>query len=577
MERRLKGEPISFGLATGRVRGYRPLPFEESGRGISPEEVEGELTMLGKALEKVGQKLEQLEREAAETVGADKAALFQAHRLMLGDPMLVDGIRELIRKGVAAGDAVVRKTLEVRALFDALPDPYLRERAADVEDVGRRLFRSLKGIPDLEDLLEAEEPFILVAEDLAPSDTVGLSPERVAGLVTERGGPTSHTAILARSLGIPAVSGIEGALDLLPEGEMVCLDGDLGGLVAAPSASTLESFRKKREAFLKEKEELNSLKNLPARTTDGVDVELWGNVGKPGDAAGVLEAGGTGVGLFRTEFLFLGCQEPPDEEEQYGSYRKMLETMAPHPVVIRTLDAGGDKDIPFLKAWVGREDNPFLGYRAIRICLDRPELFLTQLRALLRAAPFGRLRIMFPMVTGVEEVRRAKEMLRESAAELASRGESFAFPEKVGIMVETPSAAAIADLLVREVDFFSIGTNDLTQYTLACDRMNPKMARLYDPLHPGVLRMLDATARAARKGDIELGMCGEMAADERALPLLVGMGFQDLSMTPSLIPRAKRSLRNMSADACRELVSRALTLSTAEEVRAFLDGEKLRS
>lgn len=572
MERRLKGEPISPGAGTGPVRIYRALPFEETGRTVSLEEADEKIAEFDRILEAIAGKLEVLEAEAAERVGPEKAALFQAHRLMLRDPMLVDGVRILVREGMDPGDAMVRKTLEIRALFEALPDPYLRERAADVEDVGRRVFRALRNAPDLSDLLESDRPFVLIAEDLAPSDTVGLSAETVVGLLTEKGGPTSHTAILARSLGIPAVSGLGNVLEIAAEGETVCLDGDTGTVVIEPAPETVEAFRKRREALRQEKRELEQLRDLPAVTCDGLEVELWGNVGKPEDAAGVLNAGGTGVGLFRTEFLFLGCQQPPTEEEQYLSYRKILEGMAPHPVVIRTLDAGGDKDIPFIKAWTGEEDNPFLGYRAIRICLDHPELFQTQLRALLRAGVCGRLRIMFPMITGVEEVRRAKEMLDKSADQLRARGERFVLPEKVGVMVETPSAAGVADLLAREVDFFSIGTNDLTQYTLACDRMNPKLAPLYDPLHPGVLRMIHVTAEAARDAGIELGMCGELAGDETALPLLVGMGFRDLSMTPSRIPRAKRRLRELDAGDCRQLVPEVLKRATAAEVRDLLHG-----
>ncbi len=572
MERRLSGEPLSSGAGTGPVRIYRPLPFEETGKSQEDGAMERELKRFERVLEAVSERLKRLEQQAVKLVGPDKAALFQAHRLMLQDPMLVDGIRDLLRQGLDPGDAVVRKTQEIRALFEALPDPYLRERAADVEDVGRRIFRTLRGVPDLEDLLDAESAFVLVAEDLAPSETVGLPAEKIAGILTVQGGPTGHTAILARSLGIPAVSGLQNLLEELSDGDRVSLDGDEGTVVVNPSEATAEVFRKRREALLREREELGCLKDLPALTVDGLEVELWGNVGKTGDAASVLKEGGTGVGLFRTEFLYLGGQQPPTEEEQYLSYRKTLEAMAPHPVVIRTLDAGGDKDIPFIRAWTGGEANPFLGYRAIRICLDHPDLFRTQLRALLRAAPHGRLRIMFPMITGVEEIRRSREMLQKSAGELEARGEVFAFPEKVGIMVETPAAAAIADCLAREVDFFSVGTNDLTQYTLACDRMNPRLGRLYDPFHPGVLRMLDLTARAACEAGIELGMCGEMAGDESALPLLVGMGFQDLSMTPTRIGRAKRRLRNLKAQDCRKLIPEVLEQDSASGVRRILEG-----
>ncbi len=565
------GVALSPGIGIGSVVLLAPMAFEEEGREVPDAGRSAELERLERALDVSEAALIRLEEEATERLGPDKAALFGAHRLMLRDPMLVDALREAVSEGKDAADAVVAKTAEIRALFEGLPDPYLRERGADVEDVGRRLFRALKGLPDPAELSGGEgAPFVVVARDLAPSDTALLDPAAVAALVTEQGGPTSHTAIIAQSMAIPAVSAVEGALERFPQGACAVVDGLRGAVVVDPDETELAEFRRARERFFLERDEAEILKDLPAVTADGVGLGLWGNIAGPGEAREVPARGGTGVGLFRTEFLYMGRGEPPTEEEQLGAYREALEALAPHPVTIRTLDAGGDKKIPYLASLVGPEANPFLGYRAIRICLDHPEIFKPQLRALLRAAVSGNLWLMFPMIVDLDELQAAKAQLDACAAELAAEGLPWARPAKVGVMIETPGAVLLAEELAREVDFFSVGTNDLTQYLLAADRMNPKLKHLQDPLHPALIRALAAVAEAASSAAIELGMCGEMAGDPRALPLLVALGFRELSMTPSRIPWVKKALRALEARDLEGLADAALKASTAQKLQRCL-------
>lgn len=571
----LHGISLSVGYGVGPARFHRTVPFALSSesdslpsfRSESPEAAKGRFR---EALATSREQLLHLQTKSTATLGQEKAAVFTAQNLMLDDPMLSGGVEELLRDGTSPEDALVLKIREIRALFESLPDPYLRERAADVEDVGRRIFRNLLGMGTL-DLEDTDRPVVLVAEDLAPSDTAALSSETVAGILTERGGPTSHTAILAKALEIPAVSGIANIFDRVKEGMLVALDGERGEVVLAPSAEDTDRFASLREKRLRTVRQLASLRDLPAVTRDGTAVGLWGNIAKPEGTEKILACGGTGVGLFRTEFLYMGSDTPPNEEEQLEAYEKALRGMRGMPVVIRTLDAGGDKEVPALRHILGDrpEMNPFLGYRALRICLDEEELFRTQLRALLRAAPSGDLRIMFPMVTGLEDLRGAKEALARAQSELEAEG-TIVPPVKVGIMIEIPAAAAVASLLAAEADFFSVGTNDLTQYALAADRMNTRVTRWYDSFHPGVLRLLRLTAEGAGERNIELAMCGEMAGDLDAIPLLLGLGFRELSMTPSQIPWAKRLVREISVDACRDIAKKALSFGTVEEVRTYL-------
>jgi phosphotransferase system enzyme I (PtsI) len=573
--RRLRGISLSPGYGVGPARIYRTVSFALSSETEMPgpfkdDSPETARARFRKALEASRKQLLHLQTKSAATLGQEKAAVFAAQSLMLDDPMLSGGVEELLLQGTSPEDAVVLKTREIKALFESLPDPYLRERAADVEDVGRRIFRNLLGVGTL-DLEDVDEPVVLVAEDLTPSDTATLTSKTVAGILTERGGPTSHTAIIAKALEIPAVSGIEKLFDLIEEGLPVALDGERGDVILSPSAEEAARFAVLREKRLHTVRQLATLRDLPAITLDGVEIGLWGNIAKPEGTEKVLSYGGTGVGLFRTEFLYMSGDTPPGEEEQLAAYVKALKGMKGMPTVIRTLDAGGDKDVPSLRGILGdkTEMNPFLGYRALRICLDEKDLFRTQLRALLRAAPSGDLRIMFPMVAGLEDLRGARQALDQVRSELEAEGVVVP-PVKVGIMIEIPAAAAMAPRLAAEADFFSVGTNDLTQYTLAADRMNSRVTRWYDPFHPGVLQLLRLTAEGALGQNIELGMCGEMAGDLDAIPLLLGLGFQELSMTPSQIPWAKRLVRALSIGVCRDIARKALTFGTAAEVRTYL-------
>jgi phosphotransferase system enzyme I (PtsI) len=573
--RSLTGVSLSPGASVGAVRVVRQIPFVATGERIPPEHFTRELASFDAATVRAKEELAALIARGEATLGKEKAAVFEAHTLMLEDPMLLSGIRERIGAGRSAPDAVVETTGEIKAMFEAIPDAYLRERADDVEDVGRRLFRKLLGFEEID--LEGE-PFILVAEELAPSETALFTREKVLGVILERGGATSHSAILLRSLEIPAISGIEGACGRFAGVRRAVCDGDRGVAVIEPSESEEEALRSRVAKRERARAELREISTAPARTADGIDLPLWGNMAKPEDTAKILEGGGTGVGLFRTEFLFMDRPQPPSEEEQVEAYRAALRGMKGAPVVIRTLDAGGDKKVPYL-AGEQPEENPFLGFRAIRLCLKKPGLFRTQLRALLRASTEGDLRIMLPMVSGLQEVRETKKLLAECAEELRSEGFVPAERIPLGIMVEIPSAAILAREFAKEVDFFSIGTNDLTQYTLAVDRMNPQVASWYDAFHPAVLRLIAMTAEAAREAGIEIGMCGELAGDPLATPLLVGLGFSELSMSPSRIGWVKRLLRKIRLPFAREAAEAALAAGTAEEVREILTArvEKLEA
>lgn len=539
----LQGIAFSPGVAVARVRIFRNVPFQESGiPGNTSPSLEQERLSL--AREAVRKEIQHILTRAKQTLGEEKAGVFEAHLLMLDDPLWIGGMEEIVAQGFSASDAVVRKTEEIRQIFASLPDPYLRERAADVEDVGYRLFRHLLEIPSL-DLSEEEEPLVLAAADLSPSDTAGLPVKMVAALVTERGGATGHTAILAKSLEIPAVGGIPSLFESLTEGDLVAVDGETGTVILRPDGILLRAWKDRQEKDQQFRESLRALRDLPAITADGITVSLWGNIARPEATEDVLRHGGTGVGLFRTEFLYMQNSELPTEDMQFEAYKAAVIGMRGHPVVIRTLDAGGDKTVPCLASVLDPEENPFLGYRALRICLEHEEIFQPQLRALLRAGAFGDLRIMFPMVTGPEDLQRALNSLNRARNSLEKEGITPG-PVKVGIMIEIPSAALTAREMAPFVDFFSVGTNDLTQYALAADRMNPRVAPWYDNFHPGILRLLELTAEAAHSQGIELGMCGEMAGDLRALPKLLAMGFTELSMTPAQIPRVKRALRDMT-------------------------------
>lgn len=564
-QRVLKGKPLSPGLAWGRSFVYETIPFMQRNIKIKKEDVEKELDRLKEALKKTKESLQKLKDSVRRRLGEEKAGILEAHMLMLEDPMFVDEIKKAIEEGNSAEDAVFTATEKIKEMFETIPDPYLRERAADVKDVGSRLYRTLLGGKDIAQL-DTNEPIIVVANDLAASELIAISENNVVGLVLSQGGPTSHMAIIAKSLNLPAVSGID--ISLISDNCLLIVDGIRGEITINPSSDVLMQTKNNIEKLQREQEEALSLKDLPAVTPDGLRIELWGNIAHPDEASAVLSSGGSGIGLFRTEFLFMNRNTPPSEDEQFEAYRKVLDEMKPHPVVIRTLDAGGDKEIPYLN--IPKEDNPFLGYRAIRIGLTEEQLLITQLKALIRSSICGNLYIMFPMISSLWEIRRAKTLIQKAASQLDDKGMRYG-KFKVGIMIEIPSAAIMAEELAKEVDFFSIGTNDLTQYTLAVDRGNSKVSQWYDHLHPAVLKLIAMTSKAAKTQKIELGICGEMAGDPFALPVLLGLGFDELSMSPPAIPKIKRLVRKFQAERAKQVAQMALSMKDADEVRQYLN------
>lgn len=561
-----RGIPVSDGIAIARAVVLCPVEITPDPAEIAPDGAEAELSRFSEALAAAKEQIEALVESAAERLGEQQAEIFRAHLSVLEDPVLEETIQNKItQERHNAPYAIAEGIKEIAALFQQLRDPYLQERAADIRDVGRRILENATGAARVE-LSCLTEDCIVAARDLTPSETVSMDFAHTLGFVTELGGRTSHTAIISRSMEIPAVVGAAGVLEGISGGETVILDALDGCVVVDPTAAEIECYEGKRRDFLRRREALAALRDLPAQTRDGKRFELCANIGGPGDLAGAVKYGAQGVGLYRTEFLYMNNTHFPSEEEQFAAYREVAAEMgAQRPVIVRTLDIGGDKDLPYYA--FEREDNPFLGWRAIRMCLDRTDLFKTQLRAILRAGVFGKLRIMFPMIISLEELLAAREILEECRKELRAEGVPFQEDIEVGIMVETPAAVMMADVLAAHVDFFSIGTNDLTQYTLAVDRGNPRIADRYDPLHPAVLRSIKRVIDASHAAGKWTGMCGELAGDLRAAALLAGMGLDEFSMTASSIPSVKKQLRDLDFSDARALAERALAAATADEVR----------
>lgn len=537
--------------------------------------VDAELARIEGAVAQAIVDLQALCAQTEKRLGANEAAIFDAHRMMLEDPEFRSAIDTRIREEGASAEAAVQDTADQYiALFDAIDDEYLKARAGDVRDIASRLLRLLaSGAPDTAALpnqstCSLSGQTILIAEELSPSDTVSLDPAGVAGIATVRGGATSHASILAKSLGIPAVAG---AADLLQQArfeDTVIIDGDAGIAILRPSPETIALYEDRQEEQRRILRELESQKGQPSVTLDGCAIELCGNIGSPSDVQAVLENGGEGVGLFRTEFLFMERSRPPTEDEQYDAYRQVAEAFGEKPVTVRTLDAGGDKELPYLD--LPEEDNPFLGLRAIRLCLAHPDLFETQIRAILRAGVHGNLRMMLPMVNTVDEVRQAKAIIEKVKDDLEREGISFCADVPLGIMIETPAAALHADALAREVDFFSIGTNDLIQYTLACDRGNPDTASLYTPYHPAVLSLVYAAIQSANRAGIPVGMCGEAASDEKLLPVFLAMGLDSFSTDAGSILRTRYAIRSALRDRPETYLNDLLKLPTADDVVEYL-------
>ena len=531
-----KGIAASKGYAIGKVfvQEHEEIVITDA----KVDDIAKEQESLKVALDSSREQLEKIKAKAAVEMGEEKAAVFEAHITLLDDPEFTGAMNlEIENNSVNAMKAVENVTNTFVMIFESMEDAYMRERAADIKDVSKRIISNLAGKGgDAFAITEANT--IVVAHDLTPSDTAQLDRTKVIGFMTNIGGRTSHAAIMARTLEIPAVLGLGDITTSVKNGDIVILDGITGDVIINPSQDVIAEYEAKKEKFVKEQEELKKLIDVKTTTKSGKRVEVCGNIGKPEDVLGVIANGGDGVGLFRTEFLYMDRDNAPTEEEQYESYKFVLEKMEGKQVVIRTLDIGGDKTLPYLP--LPEEMNPFLGYRAIRHCLDRKELFKVQLRALLRASVYGKLCVMFPMISGIQEFMQAKEIVEECKAELKAEGKEYSDTIQWGIMVEIPAAAVMADELAKHVDFFSIGTNDLIQYTLAADRMSEKVSYLYNPMHPAVLRLIKMTIDGAHKHGKWVGMCGEMAGDEAAIPTLVEYGLDEFSMSATSILTAKK-------------------------------------
>lgn len=565
MQTTLKGQGVSVGIGIGKAIVYAKEVIAPSASG--PIVAGEELKRFKTAHERVVLQTRELSVQTREKYGESAANIFEAHIAFLEDESgFVEPILEKIGSGMSAVHAVHEIAGGIAALLAASGDTYLKERAADIEDLRDNLILGILG-RQRRSLLHLSEPYVLVAEDLTPSDTALLDTERILAIVTEKGGVTGHMSIMAQAMEIPAIVGCAGVLKAVQDGAAIAADGSTGEVVLEPEENALAHYRKKHASMLEDKRILVEYRTLESVTRDGHTVHLYANVGVAKDVERAVSYGAEGVGLVRSEFLYMQKSELPGEEDQFQAYCAILKKAAGRPVIIRTLDAGGDKDLPALH--LSQEDNPFLGYRAIRIGLDQKELLITQLRALLRAAAHGTLGIMFPMISSLEELRQAKLYLAEAAQRLESEGVPFGEAD-VGIMIEIPSAAIMAEELAKEADFFSIGTNDLVQYTIAVDRGNPKVASLYTPYHPAVLKLIASVVEAAHKQGIACGMCGEMAGDALLTPFLLGAGLKEFSMSSALVPRIRRLVRSLSFEECRRAAAEILKKSTAAEVKSYL-------
>lgn len=565
---RISGIAASPGIGLGPFLRIEPEELAVRDVPVAPEEVANELERFHAALHAARRDLVQIRDGIAAELGSQEAAIYDAHLMIVDDPEMRRSVEEQVRNDLRGAASVFRDFMSsAAARLERIEDEYLRERRADLIDVERRILRHLLGRAE-RSLLVGETPVLLVAHDLGPSDVALLDRDRVAGMITEIGGRTSHGAIVARGRGIPAVVGARDILQHVRGGAMGAIDGYAGVVEVDPDEDTARAYRERRALHEQETELLARLLDEPASTLDGHCVDLGANIELPSDVEQVIGAGADGIGLFRTEFFYLDRHEVPTEEEQYRAYRDVAERLAPRPVIFRTMDLGGDKVASYLGTT--HEANPFLGWRGIRFALRRPELFRTQIRAIYRAGAHGRVRMMFPMVSGEEELVRAIGMCREVTAALARDGVPHDPNVEIGVMVETPSAVWLADALTRHARFLSIGSNDLTQYTLAIDRDNARVTYLYEPLSPAVLRSIRHTIDAGHAGSSWVGVCGEMAGDPRTAVLLLGLGIDELSMSSYDLPRVKAAIRSVRLEDARSLAEAALRCSTAEAVKALL-------
>lgn len=566
----LIGKSASYGIGIARALVLPDIEIKiESGTAKDPA---GEISRFENALKASQEELTLLYANTLTTLGEDKAQIFEAHLMILQDPELSESIvHEIREKSYYASYSVELVAKRFIEMFEAMDNEYMRERALDIKDVSQRIIRKLLNI-DAIDLSNLKEEVIIVAHDITPSTMAGIDLKKTTGIVTEIGGKTSHTAIMARTMELPAVVGLKGATKAIRNDDVIIIDGEAGEVYVNPDQDTLRIFTEKRQRIASIKAEMQTYRDLESRTSDGQKVHLEANIASPLDLDSVKRNGAEGIGLFRTEFIYMDRDKAPDEEEQFSIYKKVLEGMENRPVVIRTLDVGGDKHLSYLN--IPKEENPFLGFRAVRYCLQDKPLFKTQLRALLRSSVFGNLSIMFPMISGLEEIEASKALLDECKVELKKEGLSYSEKIRVGIMIEIPSAAIMADILARYVDFFSIGTNDLIQYVCAVDRMNENIHHLYDPFHPGVLRLIREVIKAGENHNIEVAMCGEMAANEALTEILLGMGLTHFSMAPGSILKTKKMIREMSFKHAQSLTKEVLSMPSGKAIKDHLNSSR---
>lgn len=564
---KLKGIAASQGISFAKA--YVFVEPDLTVKEVKIEDVAAEIKRFEDAIEASKKELTIIKENALASLGADKAAVFEAHLLILDDPEFMGTVKTDIESKVINAEYAFKETSDMFiSMFEAMDNEYMKERAADIRDVSKRILAHLLGV-DLPNPSLIDEEVIVIAEDLTPSDTAQLNKKYVKGFATNIGGRTSHSAIMARSLEIPAVVGTSSITEDVKNGDILILDGLDGVVLVNPDEATTAEYKEKHAKFEAQKAEWAKLVTEKSVTKDGHEVILAANIGTPADLEGVKNNGGEAVGLYRTEFLYMGREQLPTEDEQFEAYKAVLEGMGDKPVVVRTLDIGGDKELPYLD--LPKEMNPFLGFRAIRLCLEEKDLFRTQLRALLRASVYGKLCVMFPMIATVQEFRAAKALFLEEKEKLVAEGVAVSNDIELGIMVEIPSTAVIADIFAKEVDFFSIGTNDLIQYTMAADRMSEKVSYLYQPYNPAILRLVKNVIEASHKEGKWTGMCGEMAGDSLAIPLLLGMGLDEFSMSATSILQARSQIKNLKLDEMKELVEKAVMCATTEEVLALIE------
>ena len=563
-----KGTGASPGIALGKA-----LVIEHSELVIEKKTIENidkEIQKLESAVKVSKEELTKVKEKALAELGEHEAEIFEAHLLVLEDPELIGSAISKIRDEKVNADYALNEIKEIFvAMFESMDNEYMRERAADIKDVTNRVLRHILGIKVV-DLAGLDEEVVLIAHDLTPSDTATMNKNMVLGFLTDIGGRTSHTAIMARTLEIAAVVGLNDITKKVKDGDYIVFNGDTGEVIVNPDEETKAKYASLKEEFEEYRKSLELLKGQASITTDGRHVELAGNIGSPNDVEGLIKNDAEGVGLYRTEFLYMDKEDSfPTEEEQYEAYKAVLEGMNNKPIVIRTLDIGGDKELPYFE--MEAEMNPFLGYRAIRLCLDRKDIFKTQLRALYRASVHGKLRIMFPMISSLEELLDAKEVIKEVLKELDAENIAYSNDVEVGMMIEIPSAAVISDVLATHVDFFSIGTNDLIQYTCAVDRMNQKISHLYNQFNPAVLRLIKMVIDNAHKEGKWVGMCGESAGDQRMIPILLGFGLDEFSMSPISILPARKLITSLSYADMQKFADEVLAMGTAKEIKEYVD------